>query len=1124
MIEKLKVEKLLNNTHNLNEEQRAAITCLNNCVVKAGAGAGKTTVLSYRFLNILLENKANCDEILTLTFTKKAAAEMYERIYKQLLQIKDKSLIIEKQLSLFNKATISTIDSFCNQIVKQDCIRYGIPSDFIIDNVKSAEITKRCVRELIEEEHIHRGFEFLSKAYSPDDLIDNVLVKLASSSFYFPLEFDKQILFQNYEVIIKESLTDLIDSFFSLLNGLCEVDNDDFSPSFKKSLSDIRDFRERVETLDIDSDEFLRELEYFSFTTPRKSKKVPITEEIVEDCKSLKDVVLNLYIILFAKKNDYLEDVVDALEILKNKIFKEKRRQGILTFSDISHLAVDILTTNKKLRNIYKEKFKYIMVDEFQDNNQLQKDLTYLLSEKKSLSIDGIPSINSIDSNKLFFVGDEKQSIYKFRDADVSVFKALSYEIENSGGTLINLKTNYRSEPKLIKYFNSAFEKVFADANKSFEANFEPLGYRAASENIDPKIELYIKTEESDSLVGNSLEAASSSESEATKIAKIINNMLSSDDYLIPDKNGGVKRPSVNDIAILLRSKTHQIEFEKALRAKNIPFIIQDNKAYPLEALTNDIYNILQLLIYPNDKLAYVSVLKGPFGSISEKSIITIIENYDDENLFDSTLLEDGCDKQKLISLEKTFNELIELSKNSDISSLFNYLWWEVGLRYYYICEPNYHVYLDNFDYLYRLAKRYDSNQYSLSLFIDEMRDSLGSSSKEEEVNVLKERALGVQIMTIHKSKGLEFPIVIVANMGTSIRPKALNYSIEYNIPIPKHCKIIDKRYKNEKYGSLFVERANEIRKEKEIAEIKRILYVALTRSETHLIMSATIRSTIENEILDKSEKSLLSMIYNASIMDDDHINPLIKIYDIEEVSSYENYVKVEKKTIIERREYLNNIKYYNVLKKEYDTKLKNIGVTKYFEKEHNFEMDYNIQSTDTKVDILLKELSEANENVFADFGTLCHIYVQSLIMKNIILPLTDESVLSKGSSLSKLKKAQIKEIENQALIYAKSFVSSNFYNKYVKNNINSCEVGFFYRIEDENGEIRVLEGFIDLLVKDEEGNYLIVDFKTDKQIVPKIHENQINTYKKAVKKLYPNSSVKGCVAYLRYIDNEYFY
>ncbi|MDC7249895.1 MAG: UvrD-helicase domain-containing protein [Sphaerochaetaceae bacterium] len=187
MINKLDIEELLQNKHKLTKEQKKAVECFDNCVVKAGAGAGKTTVLSYRFLNLLLQNEANCDEILTLTFTKKAAAEMYERIYKQLLSVKDKSPIMAKQFSLFSKATISTIDSFCNQIVKQDCIRYGIPGDFTIDNNKASQITKRCTQQLIEREDILPGFRFLSKAYPPNSIIEDIIVKLANSSFYFPL-------------------------------------------------------------------------------------------------------------------------------------------------------------------------------------------------------------------------------------------------------------------------------------------------------------------------------------------------------------------------------------------------------------------------------------------------------------------------------------------------------------------------------------------------------------------------------------------------------------------------------------------------------------------------------------------------------------------------------------------------------------------------------------------------------------------------------------------------------------------------------------------------------------------------------------------------------------------------
>jgi ATP-dependent exoDNAse (exonuclease V) beta subunit len=1119
---KLDIEDLLQNKHKLNKDQKRAVECFDNCVVKAGAGAGKTTVLAFRFLNLILQNEANCDEILTLTFTKKAAAEMYERIYNQLLIVKDRLPIMEKQFSLFPKATISTIDSFCNQIVKQDCIRYGIPSDFSIDNNKASQITKRCTQQLIENEDILPGFEFLSKAYSPNIIIDDILVKLANSSFYFPLEFEKDRLFEECKDLINSSIQENADNLLVLFSNIVEPDYGVLTPKTKSTIKELEIFYEKLCTYEVNSPGFISVLDSISFTVPRKTKN-PSTESLNENCKSLKETVTDLKSLYFIKENNHIENVVAALEVLKDKIFEEKRRSGILTFSDISHLAVDILLTNKKIRKIYKEKFKFIMIDEFQDNNQLQKDLTYLLGEKKDVFKDGIPNIYNVETRKLFFVGDEKQSIYRFRDADVSVFKALSKELEESGGTVINLGVNYRSEPKLIDYFNQTFSRVFENAKQPFEAEFEALDSRSPIDGLKPRIQLYIKSEESTSLVSDDAEKATSFACEATKMAKVIKTMLSSDDYLIPSKDG-LKRPEVDDIAILMRFKTHQIEFEKALRAKKIPFIIQDNKAFPLEALTNDIYNILQLIVYPDDKLAYTSVLKGPFGAISEKTIIQLLYSFDCENLFEIDIPIEGEDIEKLEQLKNTFDELIELSKDNDISSLLNYVWWDAGLRYYYVCESNYHLYIDNYDYLYRLAKKYDINQASLSIFLDEIRNSLGSSSQEEEVAVLKESSKGVQLMTIHKSKGLEFPIVVVSNMGAAIRDNGVDFSIENNIPIPKHCITIDKTTGKEKYDSIYIERAKALRKEMELAEIKRILYVALTRAQTHLIMSATIRTSIDNEILGNKDKSLLAMIYNSSLMENNEINPNLELEEIEVVGAYENFVKVEKKPIIERKQFFNNKKYYQQCDENYDVKSKKIGVTTLFghKDDGDFETGYPLPSSD--IDQLLFKLSEDNDSVYKDFGTLCHIYVQSLILNKPILSLIDESVLSKSSSLSKLKASQIKLIEQVALDYAKAFIDSDFAINYVKDNNCRCEVGFFSRVENEIGENLVVEGFIDLLIEDKEHNYIVVDFKTDKFRNPEIHEKQLSTYITAVKRLHPNSGVTGCVVYLRSKDKEYFY
>ena len=155
-----------------NDKQLAAIECLDNCVVGAGAGSGKTMVLSSRFLRLVMDGLADCDQILTLTFTKKAASEMYQRIHGNLLTYRDKNSDLPRQIAMFPKATISTIDSFCAQIVRQDCSRYGLPKDFTMDDDVTKNNAIHCIENLIETDEMMPGFQYLSKAYSPDDLVD----------------------------------------------------------------------------------------------------------------------------------------------------------------------------------------------------------------------------------------------------------------------------------------------------------------------------------------------------------------------------------------------------------------------------------------------------------------------------------------------------------------------------------------------------------------------------------------------------------------------------------------------------------------------------------------------------------------------------------------------------------------------------------------------------------------------------------------------------------------------------------------------------------------------------------------------------------------------------------------
>ena len=202
----------------------------------------------------------------------------------------------------------------------------------------------------------------------------------------------------------------------------------------------------------------------------------------------------------------------------------------------------------------------------------LQKELVYLLAQSPSAETDAVPLAHELKPDKLFFVGDEKQSIYRFRGADVSVFKQLDREISESGGRRIVLRTNYKREPALIRLFNTIFERVMGDATNEYEARFSPLESRKETEGITVRLSLLHKPKDDDAgseELGE--EEADSVQSEAYAIARLIHRMTGTDEYMIAERNGGLRRPRHEDIAILLRTSGNQMHFEKALRIAGTP-------------------------------------------------------------------------------------------------------------------------------------------------------------------------------------------------------------------------------------------------------------------------------------------------------------------------------------------------------------------------------------------------------------------------------------------------------------------------------------------------------------------------------------------------------------------------
>lgn len=1103
-----------------NDKQLAAIECLDNCVVGAGAGSGKTMVLSSRFLRLVMDGLADCDQILTLTFTKKAASEMYQRIHGNLLEYKDLNDDLPRQLGLFPKATISTIDSFCAQIVRQDCTRYGLPSDFTMDDDITKQNSIKCIEDLLEDEGMLPGFKYLSRAYSPDDLVNNLLIPIANQCLFMPLEIDTEDLMIELNKKTEEGYQLLLSDLSKILSNLIDLPTKELTKNQKQLIKDFSHLYELIEDDITPVADIAECVASLKFRMP--SGKKDTVAILKEYCTEFRNIQPKFVTFSSMKSGNNAEEIFEALKQLKDAIFREKRRTGVLTFSDVANLSVDILKTNREVRTYMKNKFKFIMIDEFQDNNELQKDLLFLLSEKYDEYHEGIPTIDHLEKQKLFFVGDEKQSIYRFRGADVSVFKSLADEIQQSGGKKLSLDTNYRSEPDLIKFFNNIFPNIMENADEPYEAKFEELGYRGASDGVKPVIKAMIKNYDKDeALEDPDEEAGESFSSEAVAVAYEIKKALNTDEYLLK----GGKRPTVNDIAILMEKKSGQMYYEKALRAQNIPYVILDNKSLTAEALTNDLYCMLQLVIFPKDRISLATVLRGPFGRLSDDAVFEIMNREHFEPFVideDSPFEFDAEDARKYESLSETFNNLKKKSKDSTVSEMLDYLWFDSGLRYYYVSENSYQSYLSSYDYLYRFARGMENK--SLSMFLDLLRPQLGQTSQLNETVVLQEESDGVKIMTIHKSKGLEFPLVFICCMGSSPMNKPSMFTQENNIPFTRNY-IEDGSYKN-----FNQELTKQRDKDELLAEKKRVLYVAMTRAETHMVLVGTFNKQNRNMKNDVNGNNnlLLMSLYGAKVDKETfecglESEPKLVCEQIPLVSTKKLFLNYDRTPIKEREIYQKALPLYEDRAIKFNTEAKTIAVTKLFgHKDDGYFSKYKGPVLDkVSCDSLLDKYSETYPSVYADFGTLAHAFIEKGILE---LPeIQFEDVLKSDSPLLLMSFDEKQIFLESARKFRDDFLNSAFYKQNVENNEVRCEVGFFSPVEYKNKKM-VAEGFIDLLIKDNNDDYLVVDFKTDTVKNPSIHHTQLATYKSVVENMHPKSKVRCCLVYLRMVDGEYYF
>jgi len=1181
-------------------EQLSAITQKgNNILVAAAAGSGKTTVLVERIIRKIINDNVDIDKILVVTFTNAAASEMRERILTALYKQIDKDPLnqrLRKQIVLLNKASICTIDAFCLDIIRNNFFEIGASSNFrIADNTELELLKQEAIEETFEELYLENDDEFnklieLYAGYKDDENLKNIILKIHNyiQSAPFPEDWlEEQIEKFNMsniedfsqtewgKIILKNFRDEVLNSIQILESSKHQLD---MITELSKFSLVVADDINQLKFLEQNWDNWERAYEIannLKFKTWPTDKKV--VSNLKEDTKKARDNVKKriskaVFQTFIYNTEEAVEDINAMYPILKKikdvtlkfmeKFSEKKSNKNIMDFSDIEHYALKILLKKDEngiyqkteVAKKYEEKFNEIAIDEYQDSNLVQEYILTSISNGKNI----------------FMVGDVKQSIYRFRQAKPELFldKYQKYGLEpNEYGQKIKLFKNFRSRENILDTTNLIFSDIMsADFGEIEydESEYLNLGatYEEPTENVEfaGKTELDIidlKKEENEDgeeiEEDNSSELLEKTEIEAKFVANRIQELIKSK-YQVYDRKTGYRDITYKDIVILLRATSNTANvFEKELLNLNIPVFSDQAENYLESIEIRTITSLLKIIDNPYRDIPLVTVMRTIIGNFTDNELIEIRLTQNEGYFYDS-LKEaktspkiDGKLKEKVTNFLDKLNKWREEERYLPLNEFIQKIYEETDYYNYVRLMPNGQVRKANLKMLLDRAKDYEKISFKgLFNFIRYLEKVKSSNSDLSSAKVIGENENVVRIMSIHKSKGLEFPVAIISRTDKKFNQKDLNESILLHQDIGFGMQYINYDRKIE-YTTATKEAIKIKTKEESIAEEMRILYVALTRAKEKLIITG-----VENDFTKSiDQKKELLEIYEK---ENDKINHLV----LKKYLSYLEWIELVylNHQDIENQITLNKIAKKDVLKAEEtqeEQEKKNIELPEKIDYEKineilNWQYKYkemtNIQSkmsvtkikelknNDTQkqqhIEIKPKFMLDKTKVSSAERGTIIHLILQKL---DFTKEYSKEELAQFINNLC--TKNIITQIQKDSINIEKIYQIIN--TQFIKNLKNAKEIKketpFYTYINTkeiyntQNSENILVQGIIDLYYINQQNEVILVDYKTDyvegsgEELIEK-YKVQLEIYKKALEESL-KEKVKHVYIYSIYLNKE---
>ena len=1179
------------------QSQQQAINSINNSVVvSAGAGSGKTTVLANRVAKIITQSNANSDELLIVTFTKLAASEMKTRIKKELVtsytELGNRNEL-KRQLRLLEKSNISTLHAFCLNVIKQYYYVADIdPGYSLLSDTEATVLKTEVIEELFEKLYTENNdiFNKLEDTFSTDNQNTNLSKHIDTIYTYSTnriqgLDFFTEKLYEIdpalYELketeVAKFATSYLEKKLKYILNEIekayeISLSNDIYDPKKKKG-GKVKDNITALQMVYTEIYDNVGDIEKVlnllsSVTLPRAtSAKCDGIEDIKiyrNNAKAVYDEIKSLFPFSYSEYNEQIKSlhpiIYKLVSICKDyeQMYKEiKTKKRYMDYSDLEKNCMLILK-NDAIREEISNRYKFVFVDEYQDTNEIQEYIINQIAKK----------------DNLFIVGDVKQSIYGFRNAEPKLFiKHINDFTNNSNnGEIIRLNDNFRTDKTIIDGINYLFSKLMLPTSSGVDYRMDEqlICGKATPENKKlSKIEVHIFSDVSINEDDTDIQADDTTDTQG--LEETVENKEIEVDYVIAlikklftqqiydDKINGYRNIVPSDIAVIGRTMKPYIPlFMAKLNEQNISYNCSDNINIYDEIEIGLIINILKIIDNKKNDMALLGIMRSFIYNFDEDDLVSIrlldINEYNFYSLV-ARYQTEGFDevlKDKIRLMNEQLQSFKLVAQYGSLENLIRKIYTDTNIFTLTLTLPNGKVRQDNLMKLLDMAISYELSTYkSLYNFILYLETNKEKNKFVDATIVSGKESLN--LLTIHKSKGLEFNIVIIIGCANEIR----NLNSRADINCDKDLGLCTKYHnylENYKCNSMLKSIANIKSSEENKIEELRMLYVAMTRAKQKLYLTANIKVDF-----DINKYLAIDNITDFNVLNSkNYLEWLISAVCTKSLNCDSDIIYEDTNYIFRNTTGITNTD--TIQEQKQDTTIRKLTISEIDEEIYNeihtrlsynypFEVDTNLPA---KISVSLlknEEMLEYGKNSIslldittlktetskiltgAQKGQLVHLFMQHCELGSISKcnNLHDEI----KTQLDKMLKKQLfneSEIQHINIDIIADFFQSQIGLELLSADSVYREQSFMLKLEAEtvnklwetSTDFIMVQGIIDCFyIKD--GLITLVDFKTDYikneeyyEELNEIYSKQLKLYEKALKQLNLGTFKSSYICYLQ--------